>query len=202
MGILTFFVGFISIFNPPIFTIIFILSIVLSNINLKKNNLKYLISIFCTLLILFYGGIGFFVANFFPFGFLSSLTVRYLFAILKIILGLWILGFYRIIFPKTETSRLFISFIIGIIWILCVASSFSSTGPILFSVAGSESIPFFDTGLYLMLFALGLTLPLWLITFFATKIFAKYKNTKWMNLLQLLVGIFVIVATLVGLFLD
>ena len=199
--------GLISVLTPGVFLMTLFLIIGLSKINLTKGNRIYIISTFCALIVIFYVIIGVLLNDTTSIdlnSFSSSLTVKYIFVILNIILGLWLLGFFKVISSNIESKWLFTSLMIGIMLIVFIASSFSGTGPIIGAllVANSESTTLIDTVIPLLIFAIGLIIPIGFIVFFMSKLISKKKEKKWLKIVQLLTGAIVITVTIIGLFVE
>ena len=197
--------GLISVLTPSVFLMTLILIIGLSKMNLTKGNGIYVISTFCALIVIFYVTIGVLLNNSTPIdlnSFSSIPTLKYIFVILNIILGLWLLGFFNVISSKIESKWLFINLVIGIMAIVFTASSFSGTGPIIgvLLIANSESTTLIYSMIPLLIFAIGLVIPIGLIVFFISKLISKKKEKKWLKIVQMFTGAIVITITIIGLF--
>ena len=207
MNIQAFLGGVISILTPSVFLMTLFLLIGLSKVNLTKGNRIYFISAFCALIIIFYATIGILLNDITPVDlntFSSSLYVKYIFAILNIILGLWLLGLFKLISQNIESKLLFISLMLGIMSIVFTVSSFSGAEPIIgvLLIANSKSTSLIDSVIPLLIFAIGLIIPVGLIVFFMSKLISKKKEKKWLKTVQLLTGAIVITVTIIGLFIE
>lgn len=199
--------GLISVLTPNVFFMTLFLIIGLSKINLTRTNRVYIISTFCTLIVIFYAIIGFLLNDITPVGlnsFSSSITIKYIFVILNIVLGLWLLGFFKVVSSNIESNWLFISAVIGIMSIVFTGTSFSGTGPIIGTllIANSESTTIIDTVVPLLVFAFGLIIPIGFTVFFLSKLISRNKEKKWLKVVQILTGGIKIIMTTIGLFLE
>lgn len=196
-----FLAGVVSILTPKTILITLIFTIALNKLNLTCKNRIYLIATVCVLVVILYSILGILMNDVTRFS--SNVLVKFIFIISNLILGLWLLGFFKVISPNIESEKYFNNFVFGILCIVFSGISFSGTEPMIGSLLLSqmESSTINELVLPLMIYAVGLTIPFGLILFFLSKRILKSKEKKWMKIMQVLSGTLIILITIIGLFL-
>ncbi len=197
--------GIISVLTPSVLLMIIISIIVFSKINFKNSSRLFTISIFCSLIVIYYVIIGIFLNSTTPSNLpVSSLnhTIKFLFVFLNISIGLWLLGLLKAFSQNIESNKLFKSIVVMIMSILFTVASYSGTAPIIgvMLISNSGATTIFATITPLLVFAIGLTIPIGLIVFLMSKFISKKKEKKWVIIAQILTGVLLIILGIVNIF--
>jgi cytochrome c biogenesis protein CcdA len=195
MFLIPFLTGLISIFTPSILLLVLLLIIALSHFIVDRILLIKLIVCLCLLVLILGPLLGLGVLN------LSSIhdfvgldaynTSRIIVLVLNLIFGLWLVGIFPILFKRTVMNKAMIGFVLFLMGIVSFFISFPSTNLILGNIlmAYEKTNSLSDFLLPMMLFFIGLMIPVGLILFFMSKPIIRWREYKWFKIVQVCVGV-------------
>ncbi len=178
--------GIMAILTVPGFLTALVVALVLSGFFVRTERAMLHVLIFGLLVLLLYAGLAGVI--FMSPGSLSNQYnfpphLNILFSLCSFVAALWLFLSYSAWFQSKTVMLIFEGLAILSLALLFSASNFASTGPMLFPFAYSESrqLPFLKIVLPLLAFAVGLVLPMALLTGLFGGIVARLREKVWLR---------------------
>ncbi|MCG8579326.1 MAG: hypothetical protein MI866_05390 [Bacteroidales bacterium] len=173
-------------------------SVVLGSINVKQKT--NILLFFASTIMLIYVIFGLKLAGLAP-GSISGLDYQYALGTINSLLGIWLIGIHKTVAPNVESKKLVNYLVVIMGSILFSVSTFSSIGPIAGAliIGSNASTSLAENLLPIILFAIGLIIPVSLLLLFIVKQIEKVRSRLWWNIVRVVFGSLLLIFSILGL---